>query len=562
MTCKPFSQENRVRRERRAHIPSPAVVYSYSWAANSRWTTLHPSGQEILNYLHNVCRKFKILDNIQTSTNVASVQWLDDEEQWELVLEHLAPGVGDKTSAERKALDESLGADKTCLRKERIRAKVVVSAAGGLVEPKPLPKVPGMETFKGDIVHTARWDHNVQIQDKNVVVVGSGCTGAQVTPEIVKPPYNARSVVQIIRTPSWIVPFGIHQIQDWWEAYTPFLFTWVPGTQWLVRKLGFLTMEMDFFSHFGGSAKASRNRAARQKELIEFIHSTVPEKYWEMVTPNFEFGCKRRVNDNGYYSSLQDPRIEVTTQPLTLIHENSIQLGPGRNYPPESDTNSKVPITARTVPCDVLVFATGYTAGDWLHPLEVRGRKGVSLHEEWKARGGAQAYMGVAMDGFPNFFIIFGPNTATGHSSVILMSENVVNYTIRFIRSILNKEVSVYEVKESAERKWTANVQKALKSTVFMAGGCKSWYFTEEDDQQSKSSHGKQDNRWNATTYPWSQMHYSLRCMFPYWSDWNIQYTARGVFWRIMRWGFFAAMFLPLVWELGKHLIRKDLSRT
>ena len=460
----------------------------------------------------------------------------------------MAPGVGDMSSVEREKLAETLGNDRVCSRKETIRAKVVASAAGGLVEPKPYPNIPGLETFKGDIVHTARWDHQIQKKDKNIVVVGSGCSGAQVTPELIKPPHNARSVTQILRTPSWVMPTFPPKAVTWWESHTPTLFTWVPGIQWLFRKIMFCIMELHFLRAFVGGQRAHRNRVAEQQKLLEYMHKIVPEKYWEILTPNYEVGCKRRVIDADWFLSLQNPKIELTSLPLTSISEDSVTLGPGRSYPPESDTHSKVSTAERTVPCDVLVFANGYETGEWLHPLDVRGRNGISLYDVWASRGGAQAYMGTAMDGFPNLFLIFGPNMATGHSSVILASENMVNYSIRFIRSILNGEVSVYEVKESAERKWTAAVQAALRKSVWMAGGCASWYFTTRKDQGQLSAQddGKTDTdtRWNATVYPWSQVHYTLRCMQPYWWDWNIKYTRRGVIWRVLRWAFFSACIL------------------
>jgi hypothetical protein len=119
------------------------------------------------------------------------------------------------------------------------------------------------------------------------------------------------------------------------------------------------------------------------------------------------------------------------------------------------------------------------------------------------------------MDGFPNFFIIFGPNTATGHSSVILATENMVNYSLNFIKPILDGDVRTYEVKESAERKWTADIQKELKNSVFMSGGCQSWYIGKDG--------------WNSTTYPRTQIDFTLRCMFPRWSHWNATYTRKGL---------------------------------
>jgi cation diffusion facilitator CzcD-associated flavoprotein CzcO len=466
---------------------------------------------------------------------VTSVRWLDDEEEWELILEHMAPGAGDLSVRERKAMIESQGSEKVCLRRETVRAKVVASAVGGLVEPKPYPNVPGLSTFKGDVVHTAQWDPTVKLQDKNVVVLGSGCSAAQVTPEIVKPPHNAKSVVQLLRSPGWVQPTFAPEKVKWWETNTPTLFAWLPGLQWAVRKFMFTVLEIDFQRNFTAGPKSQRNRLELQKSLLDYMHKLVPEKYWEILTPDYEFGCKRRVIDTAWFRSLQNPQIELTSLPLTSIQEHTVTLGPGRHYPPMSKTDSKVPTTERTVPCDTLIFANGYETGEWLHPLDVRGRHNRSLYDVWNERGGSQAYLGTAMDGFPNFFLIFGPNTATGHSSVILASENMVNYSLKFIKPILNGEVSTYEIREEAERRWTTDVQDALKESVWQKGGCSSWYFKEGMEKGTT---------WNATVYPWSQVHFTLRCMFPRYGDWNAAYTRKGLIRRRMR---VAALILGLV---------------
>ncbi len=474
-----------------------------------------PSGPEIGKYLYRVCEQFHILDKIQVDTDVTSARWLEDEEEWELILEYMAPGMGDLSSRERKAIAESQGADKVCLKREMIRAKVVASAVGGLVEPKPYPQVPGLDKFKGDILHTARWDTSIKLQDKNVVILGAGCSAAQVTPEIIQPPHNAKSVTQLLRSPGWVAPSFTPEMVRWWESNTPTLFSWVPGLQWTVRKVLFAYLELDFQLTFTMSARARKRRLETQKGLIAHMHKIVPKKYWEILTPDYDVGCKRRIIDAGWFRSLQNPRIELTSLPLTSIQEHTVTLGPGRHYPPMSKIDSKVSTAERTIPCDALIFANGYETGEWLHPLDVKGRDGCSLHKVWESRGGSQAYLGTAMDGCPNFFLIFGPNTATGHSSVILASENMVNHSLKFIRPILNGEVSTYEVKEEAERKWTQRVQDALRDTVWQKGGCKSWYFNE-------------GSGWNATVYPWSQIDFTLRCMFPRYGDWKVKYTKKG----------------------------------
>ena len=218
------------------------------------------------------------------------------------------------------------------------------------------------------------------------------------------------------------------------------------------------------------------------------MKETVPEKYHEILTPDYGVGCKRRIFDATWFPGLNDPKIALSTQPITSIQPHGVTLGPGRLFPPMSMTTSAAPTEQRQIPADVIILANGFEVNEWLHRLPIRGRGGKLMTDVWRERGGAQAYLGTAIDGFPNAFIIFGPNTATGHSSVILATENMVNYALKFMEPILSGEVSQFEVKREAEVSYTKDIQEKLKETVWMSGGCSSWY--------------KTDDGWNSTVYP------------------------------------------------------------
>ena len=183
--------------------------------------------------------------------------------------------------------------------------------------------------------------------------------------------------------------------------------------------------------------------------------------------------------------SLQDSNVELTTLALTRIQPKSVIIGPSRHYAPGSIAEVG---EAKEVPADTIILANGYQTNRWFHSLQVIGRNGKNLEDVWNERGGAQAYLGIAMDQFPNFFMVFGPNTATGHTSVIFASENAVNYSLNFMKPILDGHVSTFEVTEEAERNWTGKIQKALQNTVFQRGACTSWYQTKDG--------------WNSSTYP------------------------------------------------------------
>ena len=217
---------------------------------------------------------------------------------------------------------------------------------------------------------------------------------------------------------------------------------------------------------------------------MKYLRKHVPNEFQEMLTPDYGVGCKRRIFDATWFPSLKNKKIELTAQPLTEVRSRSIVVGPGQSYPQKSA--EAVP-EQREIPADVIVLANGFDTTKWLHPLKVTGSRGKDLVEEMEMRGGPQAYQGTAMDGFPNFFMIFGPNTATGHSSVILASENMVEYSLPFIKMILDGDASTVDVKREAEVAYTTDLQRALKSSIFNSGGCNNWYV-----------HGD----WNSTIYP------------------------------------------------------------
>lgn len=466
----------------------PAAFYSFSFSPNYKWTSLHPGGAEIYKYLSDISEKYRFVDKIEFDTDVSELRWLDQEQVWEATLTHLVPGTGDLSRREREKRIAEHGRESVYLRHEIVRARIVCSCAGGLVEPNAWPSsIPGRDTFEGPVFHSARWEHNVELKDKNVVVIGTGCSAAQFVPLLTKEPYNAKSVTQIMRSPPWVVPrpeepFG----PELYKKYSPAVFGMVPGLAWLFRLACFAQGEKDFFTLIDDNSWNHKTRKRLETQMIARMKKMVPEKYHEMLTPDYSIGCKRRIFDAAWYKSLNDPKVELTTKPITKVSPHSLMIGPGRLYPDPSDKDSKVPTNEETIPADVIILGNGFEVTTWLHPLKIRGKNGEYMQDVWDARGGPQAYLGLAMDGFPNLFIIFGPNTATGHSSVILASENMVEYTIKVITKILRGDVALAEIKKESEIAWTKTCQEKLKRTVFNSG-CHNWY---------------QTDKWNATGYP------------------------------------------------------------
>ena len=438
--------------------------------------------------MHNVASKYQIVDKIQFNTDISELRYLKDEEVWEATLTHLVPGMGDLSHKQREARIAQHGERSVYLRQEKVQAKIAISCVGGLVEPKDWPEnIPGREDFQGQIVHSARWK-DVNMQDKDVVVIGTGCSAAQMVPAILKEPYDVKSLTQIMRSPPWVVakieePSG----KEKYARTAPKVFRRLPILGFMLRTIVFFRSEQDWFQIF--TEKFPNARKKLESSQIQRMKRIVPEKYHEIMTPNYTIGCKRRIfdPDRGWLRSMNDPRFLLTTQPLKSVRNRAVVLGAGQTYPPDTAKNSAPGEDEVELPADVIVLANGFNVSTWIHPLNVIGKDSKSLHDVWNERGGPQAYLGMAMDGMPNFFIIFGPNTATGHSSVLLAAENMVELTLKLIAPILRGEARTVEVKKDAELKWTRDIQRELKDTTFITGGCNSWYHT--------------DNGWNSVTY-------------------------------------------------------------
>lgn len=211
---------------------------------------------------------------------------------WDITLQHLRHGMGDMSTYERNQMVDQHGHDSVYIREERIKAKVVISAIGGIVEPKIMPEdIPGKETFQGEIFHSARWKYDVDLKDKDIIVVGTGCSAAQFVPKLTKE-YGAKSVTQIMRSPPWVVPRPEPPGGDAeWERVAPWRNRYIPGFQQMMRFLSATLSEYDW-RLFGTSEYAAKERAKLEKQLIAHMKKTVPQKYWEILTPNYGVCCK------------------------------------------------------------------------------------------------------------------------------------------------------------------------------------------------------------------------------------------------------------------------------
>lgn len=431
-----------------------------------------------MTYLYNVAEQYRLLDKIQLNTDVTEIRWVEEDSEWEVKLSHLLPGMGDLSASERQKR-----AGPISIHMENIRARVVISCVGILVEPNAWPgSIPGNDIFQGEIIHSARWRDDIDLKYRDVIVIGSGCSAAQIVPSLLNQT-DVKSITQIMRTPPWTIPrvdepFG----REAYARHAPTVFHYFPLLGYSLRCFISLVAEILWFTIF--QRKNVRLRRKAEQSSLDHMRSKVPKKYHEIMIPTYDLGCKRRVFDSEWMESMHNPKFTLTVLPLKRLNAGNVSLGREKAdsvlQPSPSDKEVDIP-------ADVIILATGFEATRFLHPLSVYGRQGQSIHSIWSQRGGPQAYMGTALDSFPNFFMMVGPNTFVGHSSVILGIESTVRYILKLIKPVLVGEAVTVEPKREAAIKWTADVQSDMQKTVF--AGCRSWYVGE--------------GGWNSTMYPY-----------------------------------------------------------
>jgi cation diffusion facilitator CzcD-associated flavoprotein CzcO len=391
-------------------------LYSFSFAPNPDWTHSFSAQPEIWDYLKRCARDFGVLPRVRFRSEVRAAAWDDAAQLWRV---------------------ETAG--------ETYAAPVLVMAAGALSEPK-LPKLPGLESFRGKVFHSARWDHDYDLTGRRVAVVGTGASAVQFVPRI-QPRVEKLFLFQ--RTPPWVMPR-----RD--RALTPAerrLFRSFPSAQRAARASIYLLREL-FFVGFRHLA------AARLVECVARRHleKSVPDpRLRAKLTPGYRIGCKRVLVSNDYLPSLARPNVEVLAEGVAGVRERSV-VGTGGSE--------------REV--DAIIFGTGFRVTDPPLARRVRGRDGRTLAEVWA--GSPRAHLGTTVAGFPNLFILMGPNTGLGHSSVLYMIEAQIEHLLAALRHMRRHGLASVEPRPEAQAAFVAGVEKRMEGTVWVAGGCASWY--------------------------------------------------------------------------------------
>ncbi len=397
----------------------PSVLYSYSFAPKPDWSHTFSPQAEIWEYLRDCADRFGVTPHIRFGAAVQDASWDDDTRRW-----RVRTAAGDLT------------------------AQILVAAQGGLSEPA-IPDLPGLGTFAGPAFHSAQWDHGHDLSGERVAVIGTGASAIQFVPQI-QPQVSTLTVYQ--RTAPWVMPRRVRPISPAEHA----LYRALPAAELAVRgaiywgreayALGF--MHPDWFSPAERIARAHLEHQVRDPELRA------------KLTPAFRIGCKRILAANDWYPAITAPNAEVVTEGIAEIRERSIVTAGGE----ERDA-------------DTIIFGTGFHVTDIAIAGSIHGRGGASLADAWG--GSPKAYLGTTVAGFPNLFLMTGPNTGLGHTSIVFMIESQIAYLLDALRVMEARAVDTIEVSPKAQAAFVAEVDRRLAGAVWSTGGCASWYLDE-----------------------------------------------------------------------------------
>jgi len=397
-------------------VPSP--LYSFSYELNPDWSRLFAPQQEIWEYLRGCAGTYGVAGHIRYGRRVESMEWDDADRRWTV---RTADGT-------------------------RYRAHAVISAAGALHIPR-YPDIPGSGTFAGDSFHSACWDPAVNLAGKRVAVIGTGASAIQLVPVAAG---EAAHLSVFQRTPPWIHPRPDAAIPPRARA----ALRTVPGAARALRDVVYWGLE----SRALGFAVDPRLMTPMTALARTHLERQVPDPALRArLTPDYTIGCKRILVSSDYYPALQRPNVELVTDGIEAIGPSGVVTADGTLHE-----------------ADVLIFATGFRVIDAAAELNVTGRGGVKLKDAWAT--GVEAYRGITVPGFPNFFLLLGPNTGLGHTSVVFMIETQVQHVLSCLRILSREKASTIEAREPATRRYNDALQRRLSRAVWSAGGCRSWY--------------------------------------------------------------------------------------
>lgn len=406
-------------------------LYSFSFAPNPYWSRRFARQDEILDYLKSVAARFGIDREIHYRQEVVAATFDVQAGRWQI---------------------KTLGG-------EQFVAQFFISAVGQLNRPD-IPHFENQDTFQGWQFHSAQWDHNCDLSGKSVAVIGSGASAIQFLPPIAR---QAAHVALFQRSPNWITPKDDHAISPRRQA----LLARFPFLMRLERWKEFWGLELTYKAFIQGSRLGRR----WQKSCVENIHRIIANPdIRKAVTPDYPAGCKRVLLSNDWYETVARSNVSVVTQAISAMTPDGIMTSDGTVHS-----------------ADVVIYATGFKSLDFLAPMRVTGVDGIHLEATWGRY--ARAYLGMAVPGFPNFFMLYGPNTNLGHGSIFFMLECQAKYIARAIRRARLRGWTSFSPKPTALDRFERRLRMNMSKTVW-TGDCSSWY---------KNADGVIVNNWSGT---------------------------------------------------------------
>jgi cation diffusion facilitator CzcD-associated flavoprotein CzcO len=397
----------------------PSHLYSFSFAPNPDWSRTYSAQPEIRAYLERCCERFGVTPHLRLGHEVSEAAWSEADRRW--------------------LLDTSHGT---------FRARVLIAGTGPLTEPK-IPDLPGLETFEGTTFHSARWNHAHDLTGEKVVSVGTGASAIQLVPAI-QPHVERLHVIQ--RTPPWVMPHTSRPTRRWERR----LYRALPALQRLVRGGVYTAREALVLGFVKDPRLMKLPEAISRRHMRRHIDD--PELLAK-VTPDYTIGCKRILPSNRWYRALAQPNVELVTEGIREVRPRSVVTGDGVER--EADT---------------IVFSTGFHVADMPVGRRIRGADGRTLADVWQ--GSPRALLGTAVAGFPNLFVMLGPNTGLGHSSMVYMIESQIAHVLGALRTMRTRGADRLEVREEAQAAYNERIDRRMRGTVWSTG-CASWYLDE-----------------------------------------------------------------------------------
>lgn len=392
-------------------------VYSLSFAPNPDWSRSYGSQPEILEYLRSTAREQGLYEHMLFRTELEGASWDAAANLW-----RLSTSTGELT------------------------ARVLVSGHGPLIDPV-WPTIPGLESFAGPRFHTAQWDHSVDLAGKRVAVIGTGASSIQVVPEVAK---VAGHLTVFQRSAPWIIPRNDKPTSERRRR----AFRRFPALQRIARRMEFLRAEVNFLGF-----KYKPVGAAAAQQSLAFLRKQVKDPALRAkLTPDYRIGCKRILVTSAYYPALTRPNVSLETSAITAVEGSTIVTADGNRHE-----------------VDVIIGGTGFNATEPSVARLVRGTDGRTLSEQWASH--TAALRGTAVPGFPNLFLLNGPNTILSHNSMIYIIESQVDYILQALDAAAGGTI---EATPEAQRAYNEALQRTMRTSVYLTGGCSSYYLDAE----------------------------------------------------------------------------------